>query len=510
MTNSVSISEKLLLSGIFMSVVSLAWSPFGTSVGIGLIALSWLNSLFTRQLIAPTNKLLLASMVGLFTWHVVGLLWTDNIPEGLATLQIKLPLLIVPLSLLTVKWSSKLWLERILQAFVISVFFAAAVGLLMGFYKTKLGVSLHPSQWSPFISHIRMGILLSLGWGGLLVYRSEKHRLLIFLYAIITGLYIWQTQSITGAGMILITTILSLRKKWRFAAVALSLVSGFWLIWTILPGPPLTNLPTHTAWGSPYTHHMERVLEENGNKVWSYLAWDEMRHEWNSKSEVDFDSKDLKGQEIKYTLMRYLTSMGVPKDGLAVKNLKVKDVLAVESGNTSINQEMSSGLALRLDELKFEIGNFIDGGNPSGKSITQRWEYLKTGVYISRGNLLLGVGTGDLPDAFDKAYEELDTRLAPQFRHRTHNQFLAWLIAGGVISLFLFVSIFVFSWNRDLSTNTNKLGRISWWVIVISCLAEDTFETQAGITFAIFSIVLFSLYDRRFQSFSSGKRRAAG
>ncbi len=505
-----STSEKILLSGLFISVVSLAWSPFGTSLGMGLIAISWLISLFTRQLITPTNKFLLASMVGLFAWHIMGLLWTDNIPEGLATLQIKLPLLIVPISLLTVKWNSKLWVERILQAFVISVFLAASAGLLIGFYKTLSGVSLQPSQWSPFISHIRMGILLALGWCGLLVYKSEKHRFLVFIYAFVAGLYVWQTQSVTGAGMLLITTVLSLQNQWRFSVVTMSFVAGFWLIWTIIPGPPLTSLPSHTKWGAPYTHHMNRVLEENGNKVWSYLAWDEMRPEWNSKSKYDFDSKDLKGQDIKYTLMRYLTSMGVPKDGLAVKNLRLKDVIAIESGNTSINQKRSSGLALRFDELRFEVGNFIDGGNPSGNSVTQRWEYFKVGLYIAKSNLLLGVGTGDLPDAFHIAYEELDTRLSPQFRHRTHNQFLAWLIAGGVVALLLFVLTFIFSWQKEVSTKTNRIGRIAWWVVVISCLSEDTFETQAGITFAVFAIVLFSLYNRRSQSFSSGNRRAAG
>jgi hypothetical protein len=510
MTKFVSTSEKILLSGLFISVVSLAWSPFGTSVGMGLIALSWFTSLFTRQLVSPTNKFLLASMVGLFSWHIVGLFWTDNIPEGLATLQIKLPLFIVPMSLLTVKWNSKLWIERILQVFVISVFFAASAGLLIGFYKTQTGVILQPSHWSPFISHIRMGILLALGWGGILVYKSEKYRFLIFIYAIVAGVYVWQTQSVTGAGMLLITTVLSLKNKWRFSVVAASLVSGFWLMWTIIPGPPDTSLPSHTTWGAPYTHHVDKVLEENGNKVWSYLAWGEMRSEWNSKSECDFDAKDLKGQDIKYTLMRYLTSMGLPKDGLTVRNLRQKDMLAIESGNTSINQEISSGLSLRLDKLRFEVGNFIDGGNPSGNSVTQRWEYFKVGLYIAKENLLIGVGTGDLPDAFHRAYEELDTRLLPQFRHRTHNQFLAWLIAGGVIALLLFVLTFVFAWPKDLSTKTNKTGRIAWWVIVISCLAEDTFETQAGITFAVIAIVLFSLYDKRVQSFSSGKRRAAG
>lgn len=505
-----STAEKILLSGLFISVASLAWSPFGTSVGMGFIALSWCIALCTRQLTTPTNQFLLGSMLGLFAWHVAGLVWTENIPEGLATLKIKLPLFIVPLSLLTVKWNSKIWLERILQAFVLSLFFAAIAGLLHGFYQTQSGVSLQPHQWSPFISHIRMGILLALGWGGVLVYREDQHRFKLLVYALVAGVYIWQTQSVTGAVMLILTSVLSFHKRWRLTVATLCLASVCVFLWILTPGPPLANLPTHTEWGSPYTHHLDKVLEENGNKVWCYLAWDEMRPEWNLKSKMDFDSKDLKGQDVKYTLMRYLTSMGVPKDGLSVKNLSLEDVIAIEAGNTSINQEISSGLALRLDELKFEAGNFIDGGNPSGNSVTQRWEYFKVGLYIAKTNLLVGVGTGDLPDAFNSAYKQLETRLSPQFRHRTHNQFLAWLISGGVLALFLFIATFFFSWNKYNSTKLRKLGRIAWWVTAISCLSEDTFETQAGITFAVLAIVLFSLYDKRAQSFSSGKRWPAG
>jgi hypothetical protein len=508
MRGSESLSEKILVAGLFLCVTSISWSPFGTSLGMGLIALSWFISLFTKQLKAPTNRLLLASMVGLFIWHVTGLLWTENIAEGFATLQIKLPLLIVPLSLLTVKWNSQMWMDRILKAFALSVFFAAATSLILSLIKTKHGVSLHPSEWSPFISHIRMGILLAVGWGGILIYKGDKRRLVLMFYAVVAGLFIWQTQSVTGAVMVAITTVLSLQNRWRIAVLGGSFIGCFWLFFTIIPGATLTTLPTHTAWGSPYIHHTDRVLEENGNKVWSYLAWEEMRTEWNLQSKVGFNAKDSKGHEIKYTLMRYLTSKGEPKDGLAVRNLSLKDIRAIEFGSTSIKQATASGLALRLDELRFEVGNFIDGGNPSGNSVTQRWEYFKVGIYIAKNNLLFGVGTGDLPDSFEKAYDEVGTRLSPQFRHRTHNQFIAWWIGGGLIALILFILIFVFSWKRDV--RTKRLGRVVWWVLAISCLAEDTFETQAGITFAVFAIVLFSLYDRRSQSFTFGKRSAAG
>ena len=101
----VSITEKILVSGLLITLASLPWSPFGTSFGTGVIAIAWIVAAVNRSLIAPTNKLLTGAMVGLFVWHIVGLLWTENLSEGLMTLQIKLPILIVTIALMTVRWN---------------------------------------------------------------------------------------------------------------------------------------------------------------------------------------------------------------------------------------------------------------------------------------------------------------------------------------------------------------------------------------------------------------------
>jgi len=29
---------------------------------------------------------------------------------------------------------------------------------------------------------------------------------------------------------------------------------------------------------------------------------------------------------------------------------------------------------------------------------------------------------------------------------------------------------------------TSSIARLAWWIIVLSCFAEDTLETQAGVT----------------------------
>ena len=41
-----------------------------------------------------------------------------------------------------------------------------------------------------------------------------------------------------------------------------------------------------------------------------------------------------------------------------------------------------SGLSLRIDDLKFEIGNYLDGGSPDGNSVTMRFESFKAALHI--------------------------------------------------------------------------------------------------------------------------------
>ncbi len=497
--------EKLLVSGLFITAISLPWSPFGTSLGIGVLAFSWLLAFFRGVLISPKNRYLFWAMISVFVWHLFGLLWTENLVEGLATLQIKLPILIVPLSLMTVHWKKEVWMSKVLTSFVVSTAIAALSGIALGWWHVQSGDTLHPSEWSPFISHIRMGILLALCQGGLVIYALQDRKLIVpaILYGLVATAFIWQTQTVTGAGMLCLATLFGLTHKIIKGSISnvIILISGaltaiaiiFFL--TIFPSAPPSHLPSHTKWGAPYTHMQDKVLEENGNKVWYYLAWAEAKQEWNTRSNYDFDGKDERSQDIKITITRYLTSLDLPKDGYTIRNLSEEDIRCIELGHTSINETEESGMSLRVDALRYELGNWLDGGNPSGNSVTQRVIYFQTGIHIifhkDLQTTLLGVGTGDLPDAFVIAYKELETKLKPQFRHRTHNQYLAWWIAGGLLALILWVLVLVFSWKRDL--NWLAIGRLSWWIVVLSCLAEDTLETQAGVTFAVFSIVLFSI-----------------
>lgn len=53
---------------------------------------------------------------------------------------------------------------------------------------------------------------------------------------------------------------------------------------------------------------------------------------------MDYDDKDLKGQYIRYTIIRYLTSKNYSKDATGINRLKKGDIENIEKGIASIEE----------------------------------------------------------------------------------------------------------------------------------------------------------------------------
>ena len=96
------------------------------------------------------------------------------------------------------------------------------------------------------------------------------------------------------------------------------------------PVPSKTDLVTIN--GNDYLHFPERKDIENGRLVWMYICEDEMIKAWNDRSSLDYNGKDKKGQDLRFTLIRYVTSAGLRKDSVGVSKLTVGDILNIENG----------------------------------------------------------------------------------------------------------------------------------------------------------------------------------
>jgi len=258
----------------------------------------------------------------------------------------------------------------------------------------------------------------------------------------------------------------------------------------------MNNLEGTTRLGNPYWHDLANPQVENGNYVWLYVATDELKEAWNKRSAFDFDGKDKAGQDIKYTIIRFLTSKGYRKDAEGVSKLSDAEVRMVEDGIASIVYVEKPNFYVRVYKIFWEYNRYRITGNASGHSVMQRFEFWKASKAIIQENLWTGVGTGDLDDAFQQEYDESGSLLEQEYRWHSHNQFLAVTSAFGIIGLAWFLFGLIFP--------AIRLGKfpdyyyLSFFIIImLSMLTEDTLETQAGVTvFAFFNS--FYLFSKKF------------
>jgi O-antigen ligase len=168
-----------------------------------------------------------------------------------------------------------------------------------------------------------------------------------------------------------------------------------------------------------------------------------------------------------------------------VNSLTEEEIKAVEHGEANVNYQHVSSIQGRIHEILWEIELYKRTGDANGHSLTQRFEYWKTACIIIKNNFFIGVGSGDVDDAFRKQYEESDSALLPKWRLRAHNQYLSIAVGMGIIGLMWFlITLFYPVTKHELTFNYLY---ITFFIIaMVSFLTEDTLETQAGVTFFAF------------------------
>lgn len=190
------------------------------------------------------------------------------------------------------------------------------------------------------------------------------------------------------------------------------------------------------------------------------------------------------------TLARYLTSKDLRKDAQGVMALTDDDIRNIEQGIANYNNWKHPGLRARLSSTLFEYNLYRRYNNPNGGSLSQRIEYTRASFHLIGQHPWLGVGTGDVPQAFSQAYDELRSPLKEEFRFRAHNQYLAIAVAFGLVGLAFFLFVLLYPWCASRRNHT-YLYMVFLTIMLLSMFPEDTLETQAGATlFAFFTALL--------------------
>lgn len=506
------ISRDLYYFGLVLLALSLPLSKFTMSIAQFMIAGAWLlggniPDKLKRFFTSPITLLFLA----VYLMHVLGLLWTEDMASGWRDVRIKLPLLLLPLLMATSPPLPMVRLEWVLRA----VGIGALLSTFFSFLVFK-GVITHYEvkdirDISVFISHIRLSLLacISVFIGVWFINRKGPTLESLIWLLVIAWLmfFVLLLQSLTSMLILAVflaiyTTVIAFRGRMllvRIGSAVVLVVSLFAIglmfyrvneAYALKDSWPPSGVTERTPSGRIYYTDQTSSQMENGYYFWKRVCEDELRQEWNRRSKIPFDGVDLKGHELKITLLRFLTSKGLDKDSIGVVSLSQEEVAAVESGIANVFYLEYHGLTSRLHQAVWEYRNYQLSGDPTGHSLTQRLEYWQTGIQIFFSAPLTGVGTGDLQTAFDQQYERNKSKLAAEWRLRSHNQFISIAAAFGVFGLLLFILMLIWPLSNAIRIR-DHLYLAFLATAMLSMLSEDTLETQAGITFFVFFSGLF-------------------
>lgn len=428
--------------------------------------------------------------------HLLSLIWSSDLAYAAHDLKIKLPLLAIPLALLARPLPQNK-IDVIYKLLIASLFFTSLYNLGSYFQWFGFKSYIDIREMSLFGSHIRYGILISLGAGLCLYlfqksfYKSKIIYLIIFLWF---AIYTFYSQVISGViAFIIVVAFYSFKSAFSYSKV-LSVFLSFTLIGLVIflfqffkPQDSIaidpSKLPLTTAEGNPYSNDLLSNQTENNQPVYISVCEMELRREWNLRSTIQYDAIDLKNQVIKSTIIRYLTSKNLSKDAEGIKQLKTADIRNIEQGIASVD-ELKSGLIARLYAIRYQLNNNDD---PNGHSLLQRFEYWKTAVEIIKGNLWIGVGVGDVQQSFDSQYIKNKTKLSIPNRLRAHNMYLTVFVSFGIAGLLIF-GIFWFQFVKINCSKDTFFHVVFTFVILTTFLIEDTIETQLGVTIVSFFI----------------------
>ena len=423
------IHRSVYLGGLILLSVSLPVSNYFMSVALFVLSINWIiEGDFTRKWLTLNNRKSLLVILSVYLVHVIGLIYSTDYQYAIHDLKIKLPLMVLPLVVGTSEKISTRKLKIILQFFIASLFVASLIRTVAYIYMNQSLLS-DTRNISLFISHIRFSLLIDMSIFICLYFSlyktfkvSAKEKVIYSLLSLWLAIFLLILQSFTGIWIFI--TILpimfihwSFKKKntWLIASICTIIMVGFISILILVhsafskfyPPPEIIpeKLEKNTVNGNPYYHNPEHKVLENGNYILLYICVKELRNEWSKRSDIPYDGIDHKGQVLNQTLIRYLTSKGLPKDSAGLAVLDKEDIRMIENGYSNHIFKKRFAIYPRIYQFLWELDVYIKTGKSSGHSLAQRIEYIKNGIEIIKRNFWIGVGTGDVSIEYNRQYD---------------------------------------------------------------------------------------------------------
>lgn len=476
-----------------------------------ILLIFWVFSSSFRQKLACLKQnhgmLILASF---FIAYLIGVLNTPSFPENLIYLRKILPWLGLALFIGSYSGLEKKALNQLLIIYIAGVLlhtlasYATFHGMPWGKIEDFRNLDLYPNfshhrfvlsidlaifflayliyqYWHEINRKIKIAGVLTLFW---LIYY-------LFFSKIITGIFIF------GLFAFIVPLYFFIKSKGILRYLSLSfmlililvvgfsmyqLYAGFWLV----EKPDRQALPEKTENGNPYQHRMELDDIENGHFTWLYLNEAEMQKEWNERSDIKYNDKAANDYLLKYSLIRYLTSLGLTKDSAGVSQLDQSDIRAIEKGIAN-HRYKKFDLKDRFYTTAWELYHAYDKDTPLG-TLTGRLFSYEHGFQIFLEQPVIGHGVRSLEKVFRKHYD--NRGLTSPYYVPAHNQYLRFLIEFGILGLLWFLLSVFLPFIREKGYRYFLLNSIIA-MIMIACFINNTLKSQWSLSFLVFFYGIF-------------------
>jgi hypothetical protein len=499
--------RKAYLLNLSAIAVTLSLSVWMLTFFIISLVIVWiLDGGPARITTSSGNKWAIFIYTGTFLVFLIWMFNTSNSLYGLRELEQKLPLLIIPFIISFSQPLDENELKGVLSFFISGVIISSCAGLIS--YSAGNIKAQDLRTISIFIPYMQLAEMTDLAIVFSIYYfvteSSGNSRYLylasalwltgfLFILFSITGLLILSVLTVIGLYLVISVKGYSLIKTgFVFLVILLIVFMAVFVRHEVKAFYNINRIPlkSTTINGNPYQNYPERKDIENGNPVWINICETELRKEWNKRSSFSYDSADLRYQKLKYTLIRYIASKGYDKDSSGIAQLTPDDIKYIERGVTNVLFTRGKPIRSKIYELVWQIDYYRNGGNPSGHSVTQRVEFLKTGWNCFRNNLITGSGTGDFVDEMKAQYRKNRSMLDENYWYLPHNQYLTFLTSFGIAG-FLIIAFCLIVPIKILKSLKDIRFILFLLIILLSMLGEDTLETHTGVTFFAYFYGLF-------------------
>ncbi len=507
--------------------IALPFSKFILSVALFILFFNWLFDIVLKRVFfrVPIKNLFsrLRSnkagwvLLSVFIILLLGALYSEDFNNTKKVIRIFLPLIVLPLIVSTEHQLSANKLKTLLMFFVFAVLLSSFVNAYAYFTDDYQDIR----QISIFTSHIRFALMVNMAifiTGYYTFTKMAKTNISVIFSLLLIGWFVayhFISESVTGVSTLLIALgllfLFNIRKIQNnyckigglILIIVVPLAIFFYLqnIYNnifVKENVDFANLEIKTKYGNKYKHDTTKVATENGHYIWIYYCPKELKKEWNKRSEIKYFDRDKRNQLLRYTLIRFLASKGYRKDAEGIKKLTGKEVAAIENGIANYKYMKRFGLYKRLHKIFWEIEKYNRTNMAANHSVTMRLEYWKTGLNIVKENWLFGVGIGDVEKAYQKQYEKDQSNLPVENRRKSHNQFLYFTIALGIIGLIWFL-FYLFYPGYFLNKFNDQLYLFFFIIAFMSFLTEDTLRTQIGVSFFAFFNTLILLTPKKME-----------